>query len=162
MFLDFSKLLFLTLTELLRRAWLGFKHHMPYTANVLLLPAALAEASCARRLERMVRRLNAMGAKIDLVRAELRSGRNVDLIESDRNFRHMLGVVKTDMGLLQREAAAWQHDRSATIASARLGAALSAVARVSERLHGTADVLLWELAERDRLRGGRPTADSGL
>ncbi|MDB5961466.1 MAG: hypothetical protein JWP59_2760 [Massilia sp.] len=153
MFLDFSKLLYITVHELLRRAWVGFKHHLPFTASVLMLPALLAEASCARRMENMVRRLTAMGVKIDLVRADLNSGRNAAAIVGDAHFRRMLAVVKTDMRALQCEAAAWQCDRHAGVASARLTAALTAVATVSERIHALADGLLWELAERDRQRG---------
>ncbi|HEU5434987.1 MAG TPA: hypothetical protein VFU95_01110 [Telluria sp.] len=154
MLLDFFKLLTITLVELSRRAWCGVQRHLPLTAAVLVFPSLFAEASCARRMETMVRRMTAMGVRIDLVRAELESGRNTAAIVADTHFRSMLTVVKNDMRALQREAAAWQADRHAGVASARLRAALSAVAAVSERIHALADGLLWELAELDRRRDG--------
>jgi hypothetical protein len=60
----------------------------------------------------------------------------------------MLAVVKADMRTLQCEAAAWQNDRHAAVASARLAAALVAVASMSERIYCMADALLWELGDR--------------
>lgn len=148
MLLDFSKLLLLTVCELLRRGGAGVAQQL---AAMFTMPAFLAEFACARRMEMLVRRLCAMGVKIDLVRAELRSGRNVAAIEADAHFRRMLVIVKDDMRSLQCETAAWQNDRHAAVASARLGAALTLVASMSERIYVLADEVLWELAERDRL-----------
>lgn len=149
MLLEFFQLLRLTLVELSRRAWRAFARTLPITAGVLSLPAWFAEANCARRMEAMVRRLDAMGARIDLVRTQLRNGLCIESIEEDAHFRRMLAVVKTDMRALQREAAAWQCDREASVPGARLGAALSAVNKVSERIYKLADALLWELEQRD-------------
>lgn len=154
MLLDFFKLLQLTLAELARRGWRWFERELPFTASVLCLPAMLAEAGCARRMEIMVRRLDAMGRKIDLVRKQLRSGLCIASIEEDAHFRRMLAVVKADMRALQCEAAAWQCDHSVREPGARLGAALAAVARMSEHIYKLADELLWELGERERGQGG--------
>ena len=158
MLIDFSRLLLLTMSELLRRGWVLFGRHFPLTAWVLRLPAALAELHCAHRMEVMVRRMEAMGRRIDSVHAALRSGHDCAVIEGDVRFRRMLGVVRDDMRILQGEAAAWQRDRYATTASARLSAALAAVAGASARIHGRAEALLEDLAERDRRRG--PAAPS--
>lgn len=147
MLLDFSRLLYLTVVELLRRAWVGLERRLRPLQDA---KAFFAELACARRMETLVRRLFTMGMKIDMVRAQLRSGRNCAAIEADTDFRRMLAVVKTDMRALQCEAAAWQNDRQASIASARLSAALTAAAAMSERIYKLADELLWELAERDR------------
>ena len=152
MLIDFSRLLLLTMSELLRRGWALFGRHFPFTVGVLRLPAALAELHCAHRMEVMVRRIEAMGRRIDSVHAALRSGHDCAVIESDVRFRRMLGVVRDDMRLLQGEAAAWQRDRHATTVSARLSAALTSVAGASARIHGRAEALLAELAERDRRR----------
>ncbi len=149
MFIEFLQLLRLTIVELARRAWRVFARELPFTARVLCLPALFAEASCARRMEVMVKRLDAMGARIDLVRSQLRSGLCIESIEADAHFRRMLAVVKTDMRALQREAAAWQCDREAAVPSVRMRAALSAVNKVSERIYKLADSLLWELEQRD-------------
>jgi hypothetical protein len=153
MLIDLSRLLLLTISALLRRGWVLFGRHFPLTAWVLRLPAALAELHCAHRMEVMVRRIEAMGLRIDSVHAALRSGHDCALIEGDVRFRRMLGVVRDDMCVLRGEAAAWQRDRHAAIASARLRAALASVAGASARIHGRADALLVELAERDRRRG---------
>lgn len=147
MLLDFSRLLYLTVVELLRRACVGLAQRLGPLHSAR---AWFAELACARRMEALVRRLFAMGMKIDMVRAQLRSGRNCAAIEADTAFRRMLGVVKTDMRALQCEAASWQNDRQASISSARLSAALVAAAAMSERIYCLADELLWELAERDR------------
>ena len=148
MLLDFSRLVLLTIVELLRRGGSVLDRSLARGLRSLRLPAWLAEAACARRMETMVRRLVAMGRKIELVRTELRAGRNVEAIAADREFRRMLAVVKADMRTLQCEAAAWQNDRHAAIASPRLAAALVSVASMSERIYCMADALLWELGER--------------
>jgi hypothetical protein len=152
MLIDFSKLLLLTVAELLRRAWSGLERNLPLTARVLSLPAAFAEANCARRMERMVKRIAAMGAKIAMVQAQLRRGMNIATIEDDLRFRTMLMAVKNDMRALQCEAAAWQCDRNARVSSTRLRTALGEVASISEKTYAMADALLWELAELDRQR----------
>ena len=147
MLIDFSRLLFLTVVELLRRAYVGVAQQC---AACFTMPAFLVELGCARRMEILVRRLFTMGMRIDMVKSQLRSGRNVAAIEGDMEFRRMLAIVKVDMRALQCEAAAWRNDRHASIVSARLSAALLSVASMSERIYRLADELLWELAERDQ------------
>lgn len=156
MLLDFSRLLCLTVLELLRRGYAGAAQRLTALCS---MPAWLAEFACARRMEMLVRRLFTLGMKIDMVRAQLRSGRDVAAIEADMEFRRMLAIVKADMRALQCETAAWQNDRHAAIASARLRAALAAVATISERIYGLADELLWDLSERDRLLPQRRADD---
>lgn len=144
MLTDFSRLLYLTLLDLLRRARLGLPVHLPLTAMVLALPGRLEEWHCAWRMELMVRRMRAMGKRIALVHDEVRRGRNVAAIRRDARFRAMLAVVRSDMRLLQIEALAWQRDRQA-VPGVRLGMALRAVVAVSEQVYTQADRLIREL-----------------
>lgn len=154
MLIDFSRLLLLSFFALLRRGWLLLEH----LSAGIVLPSALAQFGCARRLETLVRRLTTMVGKMEVVRAELRSSHDTAAIEADTTFRSMLLALKGDMRALQCEAAAWQSDHDARPCSARLQLALLAVARITVRVHGLADELLWELAERDRERQARQLA----
>lgn len=153
MFLEFCKLLFLTAREWLRRLNAAQRVSAPrLPIRAWWLPSMFADARCARRVEALGRRLTRMGSKIESLRVHVKSASYPDAMDSDAGFRVMLTELKHDMRALRCEVAGWQSD-SAALGSARLQQALAAIAAISERIFTLSDQLLWDLAERDRVRG---------
>lgn len=155
MFLEFFKLLFLTVREWLRRLNAAQRvsmlaPRMPIPA--WWLPSMFADARCARRVEALGRRLTRMGSRIESLRVHVHDASYPDAMDSDASFRVMLTELKQDMRALRCEVAGWQSE-SAALGSARLQQALATIAAISERIFTLSDQLLWELAERDRVRG---------
>lgn len=157
MFIEFWKLIFLTVRESLRRLGVATRRESVQALRLPVvawwLPALFAEARCARKVEALAMRLTRMGGKIESLRTHLRAASYPDAVDADASFRTMLTELKQDMRALRCEVANWQADRSAAIFSVRLQVALATIAAVSERIFTLADQLLWELAERDRARG---------
>lgn len=156
MFLEFCKLLFLTAREWLRRLGVAAQRESARAPRLPIrawwLPALFADARCARRVEALALRLTRMGSKIESLRVHVRGASYPDSVDSDAGFLVMLTELKQDMRALRCEVAGWQCD-SAALGSARLQRALAAIAVISERIFTQADQLLWELAERGRVRG---------
>lgn len=153
MFLEFCKLLFLTAREWLRRLNAAQRVAAPrLPIRAWWLPYMFADARCARRVEALGRRLTRMGSKIESLQVHVRSASYPDAMDSDASFRVMLTELKQDMRALRCEVAGWQSD-SAALGSARLQQALAAISAISERIFTLSDQLLWDLAERDRVRG---------
>lgn len=158
MFIEFWKLIFLTVREWLRRlVGVAARHESSLALRLPVvawwLPALFAEVRCARKVEALAMRLTRMGSKIESLRCHLRAASYPDAVDGDISFRTMLTELKHDMRALRCEVSSWQADRSAEIFSVRLQVALATIAAVSERIFTLADQLLWELAERDRARG---------
>jgi hypothetical protein len=156
MFIELCKLLFLTAREWLRRLGAAARRESALAFRLPVrawwLPALFADARCARRVEALAQRLMRMGAKIESLRAHVRCASYPDAVDGDTSFRVMLTELKQDMRALRCEVAGWQCD-SAAAGSMRLQLALATIAAISERIFTLADQLLWDLAERDRVRG---------
>lgn len=156
MLIEFFKLIYLTAREWMRRLGVAAQREsalaLRLPAYAWWLPAMYVEARCARKVEALAMRLTRMGGKIESLRAHVRAASYPDAVDSDTSFRVLLTELKQDMRALRCEVVTWQSDR-AVIASARLQVALATIAAISERIFTLSDQLLWELAERDRVRG---------
>ena len=156
MLIEFFKLIYLTVREWLRRLGVAAQREstlaLRLPAHAWWLPPIIVETRCARKVEALALRLTRMGGKIESLRAHVRAASYPDAVDSDTGFRVLLAELKQDMRALRCEVVTWQSER-AVIASMRLQVALATIASISERVFTLADQLLWELAERDRVRG---------
>lgn len=123
------------------------------------LPAfrTLVELRCARRLDRMGRRLLRMRARIDAMSRHLGSGALDGPVkhlaaDQDGNLRRMLAGLRDEVGTMRRDLALWHVRECGGRTGARLAAALARLNGIAGDTWTAALRLEQELDEHERLR----------
>jgi hypothetical protein len=142
------------LTSLFARLRAGFRLFAQLPA-----PRAWVELRCARRLDRLARRLQHMHARIAFMQDHLTGGGTgtgtpaapaAPASDADGSLRRMLAGLRAELARMRCDLARWHTRECGGESGARLAAALARVNRIAVDTHAAALRLEAELEARAR------------
>jgi hypothetical protein len=115
-------------------------------------PRAWVELRCARRLDRLARRLQRMHVRIAVMQDYLTGGETpaIPASDADGSLRSMLAGLRAELARMRCDLALWHVRECGGECGARLAAALARLNRIAVDTHAAAQRLEAELEARAR------------
>ena len=120
--------------------------------SLLPVPRAWVELRCARRLDRLARRLQRMHARIAFMQDHLNGGATpaTPASDADGSLRRMLAGLREELARMRCDLARWHTRECGGESGARLAAALARLNRIAVDTNAAALRLEAELEARAR------------